>query len=535
MKRRLFCIGLAWVVLTLCPILIIQSEARVWPAGTGVIVHSDGYILTANHVIAHARRIVVVTSGESRVPATIVSINEGQDLALLKVHTDGLFEAPLGYAETVHLDQEMLAVGFPFGLPEVSVSRGRITAVRAREAQTVFQIDAAINPGNSGGPLFNLRGEVVGVITNKFSHPSGISPEGMGFALPISFATPLLANIPNFDFAGIGKNGTLPSTEKKETRLVENIVRATVRIEIERVHPPNTVAEGPPSQEQPTETLASATSEGSRAPRCQTAKENEKPDGLTDVNTALKQLQKEELARLAVQGTQAPKGMVLIPGGTFQRGADDGLPNSRPMRSLYVSSFWIDQYEVTNKQYHQCVQAGVCSPPKAREAFDNPDRAQHPVMNITWLQARTYCHWTGQRLPTEAEWEKAARGIDGRRYSWGNQEDPLRDWLNPHENGMNGHGTLPVGSLSDNSSPYGVVDLVGNVWEWVNDWYAKDYYNLAPSRNPQGPIRGSFRVLRGGDWSQSPLELQTSYRGWDEMTYWAPKLGFRCAADIPDS
>lgn len=523
------------VVLTLWPLFTVQSETRVWPAGTGVIVHPDGYILTASHVINHASQIVVVTPGEVRVPATIVSIDEGQDLALLKVQTIGLFDAPLGYAETVRLDQQIFAVGFPFGLREVSVTRGRITAVRTKGAQTVFQIDAAINPGNSGGPLFNPKGEVVGIITNKFSHPSGISPEGMGFARPISFATPLLANIPNFDFAGIGQGGMLPLTEEENARLVDDIVRVTVRIETGRLPPPGRIAEGPAPKKQPAESHPSETGEGSQASRDRTPEESEKPDGLTSVNTELKQLQQEELARLAEQGIHVPKGMVLIPGGTFRRGADDGLPDTRPMRSLHVSSFWIDQYEVTNKHYHQCVQAGVCSPPKDREAFDNLERARHPVMNITWLQARTYCHWTGQRLPTEAEWEKAARGTDGRRYTWGNQEGPLRDWLNPHEKEISGNGTLPVGSLSENSSPYGVLDLAGNVWEWVYDWYAKDYYDFAPSRNPQGPIQGSFRVVRGGDWSQSPLELQTSYRGWDEMTYWGPRLGFRCAAEIPDS
>ena len=92
---------------------------------------------------------------------------------------------------------------------------------------------------------------------------------------------------------------------------------------------------------------------------------------------------------------------------------------------------------------------------------------------------------------------------------------------------------MPVGSRPETASPYGVLDLVGNAWEWVRDWYAEDYYATAPAQDPQGPLRGTFRVLRGGDWNQSPLELRVSYRAWDEMTYWGPTLGFRCAADMP--
>ena len=535
MKRSLILILAVVASFQLCDLFIAPSEARERPAGTGVIVHPDGYVLTAHHVISNAHRIVVVTPGDFRAPALVVSVDEGRDLTLLKIQTIGLFEAPLGYAGTVRLDQPVFVVGFPFGLREVSISRGRITAIRTKGVRTVFQIDAAINPGNSGGPLFNRKGEVVGIITTKFSHPSGISPEGMGFALPISFATPLLANIPNFDFAGIGKMELSPRTEEGETRLVEEMARVTVRIETERFKPPTASAETLSPKDPTAEPDTSKRNEDSEASPDQTSETSRESNAFAEVNKGLKLRQKEELERLARQGIHPPDGMLLIPGGEFQRGMDDGLPDTRPMRRLHLSSFWIDQYEVTNERYHQCVQAGVCSAPKDREAFDDPDHTQHPVMNVTWFQAHTYCHWTGRRLPTEAEWEKAARGTDGRRYPWGNQEGSIQDWLNVHEKEISGNGTLPVGSLTETVSPYSVLDLVGNVWEWVNDWYAEDYYDKAPSRNPQGPIRGSFRVLRGGDWSQSPLELQTSYRGWDEMTYWGPRLGFRCAADVPDS
>ncbi|TPW05557.1 MAG: hypothetical protein FD129_2755, partial [bacterium] len=205
------------------------------PAGTGVIVHSEGYILTAHHVVANARRIVVVTSGEIRNPAVVVSADRDQDLALLKIESVGLSEAPLGYAGAVRLDQEVIVAGFSFGLRELSVVRGRIAAVRTKGVKRVFQIDAAVNPGNSGGAVFNRRGEVIGIVTTKFNHPSGIVPEGMAFAVPISYATPLLANIPEFDFGAIGavtRNGKKRTDKAREgEKVVQELTRTAVRIE----------------------------------------------------------------------------------------------------------------------------------------------------------------------------------------------------------------------------------------------------------------------------------------------------------------
>ena len=513
------------------------------PAGTGVIVHRDGYILTAHHVVATARRIIVVMPGEFRVPALIVGSDPEHDLALLKVETVGLSEAAIGYAGAVTLDEEVIVAGFPFGLREVSIVHGRVSAVRAKGVRRVFQLDAAINPGNSGGPVFTRQGEVIALVTTKFSHPSGIVPEGMGFAVPISYALPLLANIPEFDFTSIGKGrqevkrkGSKGTKAKSfAENLASNLSRMTVRVEIVRVAdavPMHAPANPFPGQTKAEDRITTARSQPSmiHGPAFDTKEDPEADATLRNQITAGQRL---ELQALADKGIRPPDGMVVIPAGEFWMGSNNGLPDVRPMHRTILSTYWIDTLEVTNAQYGRCVSDGVCTPPKDRAYFDDAQRARHPVSNVTWRQAHTYCQWRGVRLPTEAEWEKAARGTDGRRYPWGNAEEPIKRWIKDGVIASNGNGTMPVGSRPETASPYGVLDLVGNAWEWVRDWYAEDYYATAPAQDPQGPLRGTFRVLRGGDWNQSPLELRVSYRAWDEMTYWGPTLGFRCAADMP--
>lgn len=503
------------------------------PAGSGVIVDSDGYVLTAAHVVANARRIVVVTYGEVRVPGVVVSIDVDHDLALLKTEIAGISAAPLGYAGAVQLDQEVVVVGFPFGLREVTVTRGRIAAVRTKGVQRVFQIDAAVNPGNSGGPVFNARGEVVGVVITKFSHPSGIVSEGMAFAVPMSYATPLLANIESFDFTAMGKGRKRPKGSTDQS-LLQALVRTTVRIETVRG------VDSAPSQAAPPP-ASSGKGEAAFAPspRAPVARGRDSSVPLPDeaavqkVNEQLRLVQRDELERLAQRGIRPPEQMVLIPAGEFSMGSEDGLPDSRPLHRVYVSAYWLDKYPVTNRQYRQCVEAGGCLFPKDRSSYDEAARAEHPVTNVMWSQARGYCRWLGKRLPTEAEWEKAARGTDGRLYPWGNSDEVFKTRARTIEQQMMKTGTDPVGTMDVAVSPYGVADLVGNVSEWVNDWYAEEYYRSAPARDPQGPVRGSFRVLRGGESGDHPLESRASYRGWDDMTYWGPALGFRCANDLP--
>ncbi|MBS0164039.1 MAG: SUMF1/EgtB/PvdO family nonheme iron enzyme [Nitrospira sp.] len=508
------------------------------PAGSGVIVHHDGYVLTAHHVVASAKRITIVTPGEFRAPAVLVSVDAEHDLALLKVETVGLSEAPLGYAGAVKLDQEVIAVGFQFGLRETTITRGHVAAVRTRGVQRVFQVDAAVNPGNSGGAVFNRQGEVVGILTTKFTHPSGIVPEGMAFAVPISYATPLLANIPDFDFSAIGKVRKEGKKGKGTSDPVPDMARTAVRIETIRMSEtpaaPSQSAATPP----PAETLRGGQTSVARTPvplvRSNETVPSVGEESIDRVNVQLQVDQQEAVKRLLEQGLTPPAGMVLIPAGEFLMGMEDGLPDARPLHRLYLSSYWIDQQGVTNTQYRACVDGGSCLPPKVRAAFDDPQQEQHPVTDVTWMQARAYCQWGGKRLPTEAEWEKAARGIDGRRYPWGNSDEVIQKSRGALTDGKaSTNGAEPVSMPLATRSPYGVSGMVGLVSEWVKDWYAEDFYRTSPARDPQGPLRGTFRVLRGGSWMERPLELRAGYRGWDEMTYWGPTLGFRCANDAP--
>src|SRR6185295_12848170 len=185
-------------------------------------------------------------------------------------------------------------------------------------------------------------------------------------------------------------------------------------------------------------------------------------EAIARVNEQLRAAQQDELKQLAQHGIAQPEGMVVIPAGEFWMGAEDGLKDARPLHRVYLSSYWLDKYEVTNARYRQCVEGGGCTPPKDRQAFDDLERAQHPVTNITWNQARSFCQWQGRRLPTEAEWEKAARGTDGRRYPWGNDGNIVKSRVRNADVAAGTGGTESVGGQAASASPYGVFDLIGN-------------------------------------------------------------------------
>jgi len=189
-------------------------------------------------------------------------------------------------------------------------------------------------------------------------------------------------------------------------------------------------------------------------------------------------------------------GMQSVPAGSFLMGSDEGAADTQPERTVYLDAFWIDTFEVTNASYHQYVEDTNHRAPDHWPDGNYPTgQEDHPVLGVTWHDAQQYCEWRGgMRLPTEAEWEKAARGSDGRRWPWGN--DAGEGWANTAEAGIG--TTVPVGTYLKDVSPYGVVDMAGNAQEWVLDWYQDDYYTVAMDENPPSPLPGEFRVVRGG-------------------------------------
>ena len=212
----------------------------------------------------------------------------------------------------------------------------------------------------------------------------------------------------------------------------------------------------------------------------------------------------------------------LVPAGEFTMGSASGGSDEKPVHTVYLDAFYIGKYEVTNAQWNAYAQATWES------TKSGPD--DHPVVNVTWFDAHDYCSWAGMRLPTEAEWEKAARGMDGRTYPWGEGIDGNKanynDSGDPFDN-----GTTPVGYYPSGVSPYGAYDMAGNVWEWVADRYDSGYYASSPSRNPQGPSSGTFRVLRGGSWFNSVHRLRAAARNGNSPSYDSGGYGFRCAQD----
>jgi iron(II)-dependent oxidoreductase len=235
-------------------------------------------------------------------------------------------------------------------------------------------------------------------------------------------------------------------------------------------------------------------------------------------------LEKEKFATASVV-----EELILIPAGEFLMGSDsDGDHN--PAHNVYIDSFYIDKYEVTNAQYLEFCEATDHKLPQfwGKDEFrSGPGYPDHPVIGLSWRDAAEYAKWRGKRLPTEAEWEYAARGgLVGKKYPNGDTLDPSHGNHSKSELG----GPMAVGSYAANG--YGLHDMQGNVLEWVQDYYEADYYSSSPTSNPKGPEAGRFRIMRGGGWYSGPYCNQVHFRNALPENWVDFNLGFRCAKDV---
>lgn len=243
--------------------------------------------------------------------------------------------------------------------------------------------------------------------------------------------------------------------------------------------------------------------------------------------------------------------MNLIPAGSFWMGSEKGANDEKPVHEVFLESFYIDVYPVINASFVEFLNERGNQRQGSANWFEPAYRIlhkkgdvwkveagynQHPVVGVTWYGAQAYCAWRDGRLPTEAEWEKSARGgFEGKEFPWGDEKPACNkgERIGAQFADCKQHGTAPVGSFSPNG--YGLFDMAGNVWEWVQDWYRGDYYQSQPDwKNPPGPATGKYKVLRGGSWKYGWGYLRVAYRDYysnypDSCAY---DIGFRCAASV---
>jgi sulfatase modifying factor 1 len=263
--------------------------------------------------------------------------------------------------------------------------------------------------------------------------------------------------------------------------------------------------------------------------------------GLNGVSSHVFAAQQAALPKEIAGKDGAP--LVLIPSGSYPMGVPtgdrDGGRDEYPRHVIEITDFYLDKYEVTNARYLEFVKATNHRVPQNPK---NPTRnlwegigipaslADRPVINVDWADADAYCKWAGRRLPREAEWEKAAKGNNDWRFPWGNVE-PTDGHLNFNQKWVGEKTLMPVGSYEKGKSPYGVYDMAGNVWEWVNDWYDARYYEKSPDKNPPGPDSGEKKVIRGAGWQNETPTVRIFTRVDSDPTMRNESTGFRCAMD----
>ena len=240
----------------------------------------------------------------------------------------------------------------------------------------------------------------------------------------------------------------------------------------------------------------------------------------------------EEILDTDPAGNEIP--MRLVQAGEFTMGSENGDDDEIPVHTVYLDSFYMDQYEVTNALYKGCVDVGACEVPSQSDSYTHSDYYgsveynNYPVIYVDWYQAKAYCEWRDAALPTEAQWEKAARGTDTRTYPWGEGIDCAR----ANYRSACAGDTSEVGSYERGKSPYGIYDMAGNVWEWVADWYARDYYANSWSVYPLGPAVGVYKVRRGGSWDYGDLNSRVSNRSKITPEAGGSSTGFRCVRSV---
>jgi len=249
---------------------------------------------------------------------------------------------------------------------------------------------------------------------------------------------------------------------------------------------------------------------------------------------------------IGVSAEEIENSLILIPGGTFTMGNEKRAPDERPTHKVYLDAYYISKYEVTNAEYYEFWRSLQTNNSKNTQELiqhtpenftylphigDWPERAtkfpNHPVVGVSWHDAKAYAEWKDMRLPTEAEWEKAARGYSDRTWPWGNAIKPYANTSDKNDGYEN--RIAPVGSFPKGKSYFGVMDMAGNVWEWTADWYSDVYYFHSPKKNPTGPTVGSWRVIRGGSWIDTLPRCSTTFRYYFYPTLKTSSVGFRVA------
>jgi formylglycine-generating enzyme required for sulfatase activity len=514
-------------VILLLSFLLSQQGSPQSPqntTGSGFVVGSQGYILTCYHVIEKADAIQV-SLRDKPYSAEVHASDPVHDLALIKI-TDSLVPlrstVALGNSAVTKRQEDVWAMGYPLGArlgTEVTTTKGTITAIRERPGdKRALQIDASISPGNSGGPLVNNRGEVIGIVNSKIVSTNGVVGN-IGFAVPINDAISLLKKVPDFDIQRMGRKTEVLSGVKIDETVSPSVVLLIVKVGSGRANLPGVA---PPLPSTPTHPEQSA------------------PSGLV-APEVIRKLQDLKVKALMESGIAPPLDMTSVPGGIFMRGSHL-RNNEMPEKALYLHDFWIDRREVTNEDYAKFLRYvqeshdhKKCHPQEPKDKDHTPaywgnsqwNQPKQPVVGVDWFDAFAYAKWAKKRLPTEAEWEKAARGLDRREFPWGHS------WDETKANADRKHQTtLAVGSFPDGASPYGAMDMSGNVAEWCADWYDERYYHVPLDAPPTGPNQGSKRVVRGGSFLNVAGECRASFRTHLPPTTRLFTIGFRCAKDL---